>query len=137
METRNTDTYTEWATAWSRISNPVVVYSNDEQFLSRMRTRRATLPTSYRLLDDLQSMWSFQLHDETQRIYDDPDYPTWYPNTAEANYTCAMHAKYELLNDTIERNLQNSRNRQYIAWLDVGYFRDVSQETLPFRYRHT
>jgi len=68
-------------------------------------------------------MWAFQLVPSIARIYSRPHYPFHTPNTVVANYSAAMHAKYEVLQMAISSNPFNTR---YFCWLDIGLFRDLS-----------
>jgi hypothetical protein len=61
--------------------------------------------------------------DRIQGVYKQPGYPVHYPNTVNALYTAAQHAKFAVLTDAVRRNIYNT---PYYAWLDVGYFRDLA-----------
>ena len=68
-------------------------------------------------------MWAFMLRDRIAAIYSQPGYPKFYPSTVIPEYSCVMHAKYELMHRVSEENPFRSR---YFAWLDIGLFRDIA-----------
>ena len=74
-------------------------------------------------------MWSFGLVPKINQIFAKPGYPKHHPNTVVANYSAAMHAKYEVLQLAIEENPFNTR---YFCWLDIGLFRDISNSKKQF-----
>ncbi len=64
------------------------------------------------------------------RIFSDPMYPKFQPNTVVPEYSCAMHAKYELMIKAINANYFRT---DYFAWIDIGLFRhEDSSQTAPF-----
>lgn len=68
-------------------------------------------------------MPSFELLPKIRTIYKDPDYPKHKPNTVYAEYTVAMHAKYDVLK---KMSIENSFKTPFIAWVDIGYFREIT-----------
>ncbi|XP_067649559.1 uncharacterized protein [Haliotis asinina] len=127
----NVSTYTSWAGAFSHLYNPLVFYTDSETFENVIRTVRTKLPRHLtRVIRVNQtSMWSFKLQDRISKIYHDPNYPKFYPNTVVPKYSCAMHAKYEVVEDAILNKYVTS---DYVTWLDVGYFRDLKRNK-PFK----
>ena len=47
-------------------------------------------------------------------------YPKFQPNTVVPEYSCAMHAKYELMIKAIDANYFSTL---HFAWIDIGLFR--------------
>ncbi|XP_046560246.1 uncharacterized protein LOC124269286 [Haliotis rubra] len=125
----NVKTYTNWAGAFSNLYNPLVFYTDSDIFENIIRTLRIKLPRNLtRVIRVNQtSMWSFKLQDRISKIYHDPNYPKFYPNTVVPKYSCAMHAKYEVVEDAILKKYVTS---DYVTWLDVGYFRYLKRNKL-------
>ncbi|KAK6959860.1 hypothetical protein BgiMline_035033, partial [Biomphalaria glabrata] len=69
---------------------------------------------------------SFKDYDIVNQIYSKPDYPKHHPNTVNANYSLTMNAKYDVLQMAMDLGHVNTK---YIAWLDIGFFRTLLQET--------
>lgn len=115
--------YTEWMRAFKYIENPLYVYVDNEEnadIFKDIRGERHRNRTKIIVLDR-RKMWSFNLKENISHIFSNPKYPKFYPNTVLADYSCAMHAKYEVVKKSIETNAFNTK---YFAWIDVGYFRD-------------
>ncbi|XP_071116038.1 uncharacterized protein [Haliotis cracherodii] len=127
----NASTYTAWAGAFSHLYNPLVFYTDSEFFENIVKKLRIHLPRSLTRIIRINqtSMWSFKLRDRISAIYQNPDYPKFYPNTVVPNYSCAMHAKYEVVENAI---LNKYVTTDYVTWLDVGYFRDLKRNK-PFK----
>ena len=70
---------------------------------------------------DRDTLWSFKLAPKIKEIYSQPGYPKYHPNTVNEYYSCAMHAKYDLIEDVIQKGLSHTK---YLAWIDIGYFRE-------------
>ena len=105
------------------IANPLYVYLDDVKYISifqELRQRHFQNITKIVVIDR-RKMWAFSLRRNISNIFSNPDYPRLYPNTVIEEYSCAMHAKYEVLQRSIK---DNAFNTKYFAWIDVGYFRD-------------
>jgi len=108
-----------------RIENPVVAYfDNDEDaaFFKFIRDRVSDHPT-YIVKVVRDKMWAFGLKPRIERIFSQWWYPKHHPNTVNASYSCAMHAKYELMLKTV---MENPFRTLYVTWLDVGLFRQLT-----------
>ncbi|XP_048252313.1 uncharacterized protein LOC124151000 isoform X2 [Haliotis rufescens] len=127
----NASTYTAWAGAFSHLYNPLVFYTDSEFFENIVKKLRIHLPRNLTRIIRINqtSMWSFKLRDRISAIYQNPDYPKFYPNTVVPNYSCAMHAKYEVVENAILNKYVTS---DYVTWLDVGYFRYLKRNK-PFK----
>lgn len=124
--------YRKWASALTRLHNPLVFYTDDVEFKTLIESGRAHLPNLTKVIyvEKRETLWAFTLKGKIQKIYDDPKYPKYYPGTVSADYSCVQHAKYELITDVLKRNIFPAR---YYAWLDVGYFRGISASNIQFR----
>lgn len=111
--------YQKWMKVFSRISNPVIGYFDDVGFYKYFEKQRSQLKSNLTLLRliDRNKLWSFSLKGLIGDIYKQPEYPIHHPNTVFPEYSCAMHAKYELLYMTLQ---QNPFRTKYFAWLDIG-----------------
>jgi len=121
--------------------NPVVVYSDDTKLLERFRRARGNLTTELIFMNRTE-LWSFQLEPRIAKIFAKPKYPKHHPNTVVPLYSCANHAKYDVVSLAIQSNYFNTK---YFAWVDLGYWRDMGSElgaeykfllTLPPRFNH-
>lgn len=116
------NTYLHWATTFRYLQNPLVVYTDSRKFLDTMKALRSKLSDKTKLLlIDRNSSWAFQKRDIIKDIYAIEGYPKYYPNTVVPEYSCAMHAKYDVVSRAIKENYFHTK---YFAWLDVGLFRD-------------
>ena len=115
--------YIEWIRAFEYIENPLYVYVDSEKYADIFRNiRRERYQNRTKIIVlDRSKMWSFNIKQNITEIFSNPKYPKYYPNTVLADYSCAMHAKYEVVKKSIETNAFNTK---YFAWIDVGYFRD-------------
>ena len=76
-----------------------------------------------------RDLWAFSLLFNISQIFSDPNYPTFLPNTAVPEYSCAVHAKYELVSKT---TAWNPFSTNYFAWIDIGLFRDLDYHVKMF-----
>ena len=72
------------------------------------------------------SSWAFQRINITKRIFSMKGYPKHFPNTVVPEYSCAMHAKYDVISRAA------TVNYFYTDWLDVGYFREQEKNEKYF-----
>ena len=72
---------------------------------------------------------SFRDVEKIRTIYRNPQYPKYSPNTIIAEYPCTQHAKYEFVLEALGKNYFPSK---YIAWLDIGYFRYLTERRRNF-----
>ena len=116
--------YSEWMAIFKYIENPLYVYVDKEEYGNIFRKIREEkfLNRTKIIVLNRKKLWSFGLIQNISAIFSEPKYPKFYPNTVLAEYSCAMHAKYEVLQKSIT---DNAFNTKYIAWADVGYYRDL------------
>lgn len=114
-------TYLEFARSFKYLLNPVVIYTDSQNFFNLMQTLRANLTNITKMfLIDKNSSWAFQRKEKIENIYAIKGYPEHYPNTVVPEYSCAQHAKYDVVARAATRNYFQT---DYFAWLDVGLFR--------------
>lgn len=121
--------YKRWMEIFPKIINPLVAFFDSDEDLAYFRKLRAkSAGPSNLVLINRKDLWSFQLKDRIEAIYQQPTYPVHHPNTIKPEYPCIMHAKYELMQVSIDANFFNTK---YFAWLDIGLFREItSNKTL-------
>ncbi len=105
------------------MANPVFFYTDDPWFRREfIRIRKKYNFKTHAILVNRTSLWSFGLVPNISRIFQHPDYPKFPPNTVNPSYVAVMHAKFELMENTIiENQLTDS---SFLIWLDIGALRD-------------
>lgn len=116
--------YMRWMKVFGRIRNKMVIYTDDNNTYELFVSLREKFPEKHTklFLINRTDLWSFQIRDKISNIYNQPGYPKHYPNTVLPDYSCAMHAKFELLANVIKRNYHKTK---YFMWLDIGLFRNL------------
>ena len=106
----------------------MVFFTDTEEIAQYFRQLRTRYPASRTTVIVLKrdELWAFQLAKEIQAVYSQPGYPKHPPNTINPLYSCAMHAKFELVQRVILQQLYQTR---YVAWLDIGLFRAEAKKT--------
>ena len=120
------DLYKKWMRIFSKISNPVVVYVDDNKYYKYFKHLRdsANLSSKTKIFKlERDDIWAFSLLPKIEKIFSNPKYPKFLPNTVVPEYSCVMHAKYELMLKTVQAN---SFGTNYIAWIDIGLFRGLN-----------
>ena len=122
--------YREWIKVFHRIENPVVAFFDNERDVKMFQVLRNALPGNRTQVVKISrvSMWAFSLRSNIADIFSRPFYPKHHPNTVLPEYSCTMHAKYELMARVVNENPFNTR---FFSWLDVGLFRDISANQGP------
>ena len=119
--TRTPATYLNWAQTFKLLLNPLVVYTDSKQFYDYMLKLREKFQTRTKMfMLNRTSSWAFQRKDITKDIFSIKGYPKHYPNTVVPEYSCAMHAKYDVITRAATSNYFHT---DYFMWLDVGLFR--------------
>ncbi|XP_060071252.1 uncharacterized protein LOC132551160 [Ylistrum balloti] len=128
-------TYKNWINAYSQFNNSVIFFTDSIEMETLFRDLRKRFPLYMtRIIKiDKNKLWSFKLAPHIKTIFAEPWYPKFPPNTINENYSCAMHAKYDLLEIVINERQYKTK---HLAWIDAGYFRDketklFSLETPP------
>lgn len=126
---RGSGTYKQWLNSFKFIENPVVAYFDDLELAEHFAILRAGKPTKVITVKQ-QELWAFSLRAWVQSVISRPEYKRSEPNTVNAAYDCAMHAKYDVLENATQSNFFQTK---YIGWIDVGIFRDfTASDTPPF-----
>lgn len=115
--------YLDWMKKFAYIKNPMVLYSDDANFISGFLESRRNLPTKVQLINR-SDLYSFSLIEEMVKVLENVDlHGLLFINRhiRDPNYCAAMHAKFELLNRSLNENEFNS---SYFAWMDIGLYRD-------------
>lgn len=123
--------YIKWMSVFGRINNPLIVFTDStevKQIFEDLRKRFPQERTQIYLIDREQ-LWAFKLAPEIKEVFSQPNYPFHDPNTVHENYSCVMHAKFELVNKVITEELFHTK---FVAWLDIGLFRAVVDEKHVF-----
>lgn len=119
--------YKQWAEVFRNIVNPLIFYTDSKDFKLLMEKYREKFrnKTKIILITDRKKFWPFQILKEIQTVFQQPNYPKYYPNTVMPEYSASQHAKYAVLADALKQNIFHT---EFYAWLDVGYFRDATCE---------
>ncbi|XP_046377194.1 uncharacterized protein LOC124149561 [Haliotis rufescens] len=123
--------YTHWMQVFARLNNPLVVFTDSQDVYDlfvKLRQNFASNQSKIILLER-SKLWSFSLAGEIRNVYRQHNYPKYHPNTVNENYSCVMHAKFELVNKVIREQLYKTK---YLSWLDIGLFRDIAGEGSVF-----
>ncbi|KAK2155555.1 hypothetical protein LSH36_237g04077 [Paralvinella palmiformis] len=102
--------------------NPVIAFFDNDTIRKEFQIIRQPLGENYTkaFLVKRSDLWAFNLRENISRIFNKPGYPRYHPDSANPEYSCAMHAKYEEILITTKANFFCTR---YFAWIDIGYFR--------------
>ncbi|KAK3089048.1 hypothetical protein FSP39_000396 [Pinctada imbricata] len=124
-----TETYKNWMRSYGMLNNTVIAFTDVPEIKALLENERSRFPSEMTevILVDRDKLWSFQLSDEIKLVFNQKGYPKHEPNTVNPYYSCAMHAKYDVLKYVIEKRMYRTR---YLAWIDIGYFREEQKE--PF-----
>lgn len=126
----STNTYFKWASTFKYLVNPLVVYTDCNEFKELMETLRSDrLNNTMIYLLNRTELWPFQLVTQMKSVLDQPGYPKYYPNTVIPEYPAAQHSKYAVVAETIRKGVFAN---PYFAWVDIGYFRDVVERKVDF-----
>lgn len=136
------DLYKRWMATFRWLDNPLVVFVDQEDTATYFRQLRAHYPPSRTtiILVQRKELWAFQLEPEIKKIYSQRGYPRHPPNTINALYSCAMHAKFELVQKVVRERMYQTR---FVAWLDIGLFRSEAKKnktihlTVPTDFKRT
>ena len=119
---RSPDIYYRWMATYQQIRNPVIAFFDNDtvmEYFEKIREHLGPNRTKSFLINRNET-WAFGLMANISRIFKKPGYPRHHPNTVIPEYSCAMHAKYEVMLFSTRANLFCTR---YFAWVDIGYFR--------------
>ncbi|XP_046573988.1 uncharacterized protein LOC124282060 [Haliotis rubra] len=123
--------YLEWATVYEHLRNPLVVYTDSDQFVRLFTDMRQHLMNITKIIKiEKKQLWAFDHLDKVRNIYSDPKYPKYQPNTVVPEYPCVQNAKYSCVEKAIESDFFHTK---YYMWVDVGYFRLITSRKRDFR----
>jgi len=110
--------YMNWASAYRFVTNPMIVYTDSDDFYKFMTKVRNDFQKKTKIFKiERPSLWAFQLIDKIKAVFSQPGYPKHSPNTIMP----AQHAKYALVSNAIrDKHFEND----FYAWIDIGYFRN-------------
>ena len=119
---RTPSSYEKWMKAFRWILNPVVIYTDDKNTHTILTTLFESMnKTAFKVvMIQREDLWSFQQIPVVKKIFQQKNYPVHYPNTVIPAYNCMTHAKFEVLQKSIEKNWFQTK---FFMWIDIGYFR--------------
>lgn len=115
--------YKKWMSVYARILNPVVIFTDSKDVydeFAKLRAQHSTQHITKMFLVKREDLWAFQIKSKINKIFQQDGYPVHHPNTVIADYSCAMHAKIEFLQKSVDNNFFLTK---YFMWIDIGYFR--------------
>ncbi|XP_061169547.1 uncharacterized protein LOC133178900 [Saccostrea echinata] len=123
--------YRDWSSVFTWMVNPLVVYTDSLNFKIIMEKYRESYPNKTKIIfTERQKFWSFQIVNNISSVFEQPDYPKFYPNTVLPEYSACQHTKYAVVADALKMDIFQT---EFYAWLDIGYFRDVVCDENYFR----
>uniref|UniRef100_A0A0L8G3V9 Uncharacterized protein n=1 Tax=Octopus bimaculoides TaxID=37653 RepID=A0A0L8G3V9_OCTBM len=128
--------YYKWMSVFGSMTNNLIVYTDDKTAYKYFQKLRRNFPKERTklFLIDKKELWSFKIEKKISDIFKQPGYPRHLPNTVVPGYSCAMHAKFELLNRVIRKNYYHTK---YFMWLDIGIFREHLKMVIPKNFDDT
>ena len=129
----SSETYESWMQVFQDLNSPVLAFFENEQDIRMFERIRSMQPCNMTktYLINRTLLWSFSLQERIHELYSLPGYPRFSPNTVIPEYSCAMHAKYDLIKMAAR---ENPFHTKYIAWMDIGYFRDIPYDSGSFSF---
>ncbi|XP_062620311.1 uncharacterized protein LOC134281899 [Saccostrea cucullata] len=123
--------YMDWSSVFQRMVNPLVVYTDCLNFKMIMEKYRESFPNKTKvIIIERRKFWSFQIVNNISSVFEQPDYPNFYPNTVLPEYSACQHTKFAVVADALKRDIFRT---EFYAWLDIGYFRDIVCDEHYFR----
>lgn len=134
FHTQDFAVYQKWSSAYKFVANPLIFFTDSEQMAELFLLYRKNLPKNATKVVLIKSdeLWAFSKAKLIKKIFSDPAYPKFSPNTINENYSCTMHAKYDLLEKVIKEKWFRTK---FLAWVDIGYFRNQVDETHKFHLK--
>ncbi|CAC5388741.1 unnamed protein product [Mytilus coruscus] len=119
----SSSTYFNWMKHFESVNNSVILYTDVYDVAVKFKSNRKHFPTYMTMvfLVNQSNLWSFKLKPRLEDIYNHTSYQRYYPNVVIPAYSCAMNAKYELVERVITENIYKTA---FLAWIDIGYFRN-------------
>ncbi|ESO92613.1 hypothetical protein LOTGIDRAFT_162529 [Lottia gigantea] len=118
--------YKEWVRPFSKLTNPVVIFVEDDEIAKYVRSVRHCLPKSHTRIIKVsrEELWAFSLLEKTRKIFEESTYPKHYPYTTNPEFSCLIHAKYEFLLQAVKKNYFKT---PYFAWVDITMFKKLDE----------
>ena len=112
--------YWDWMKCYGTMLNPVIAFFDNDTIRKRFQRIRQPLGENYTkaFLVQRSDMWAFNLRENISRIFNQSDYPKYYPNSANPEYSSAMHAKYEEILIATKANFFCTR---YFSWIEMDF----------------
>ncbi|XP_060069022.1 uncharacterized protein LOC132549116 [Ylistrum balloti] len=127
---RTPEIYANWIKLFGRIKNPVVFYTDSQDFATLFdNVRKDSKHLTKTIIVNRNSLWSFQIMPKIAKVFSTPGYPLQHPNTFIPAYAALTHSKFPALVDAIQ---QNYFPTDYYTWLDIGYFREIVNRNKTF-----
>lgn len=102
--------YEKWASIFEMILNPVIVYTDSSVFQSSMENYRSKFTNKTMIYCvNRTTFWPFQLTEQIKAVFDQPNYPKFYPNTFVPEYSASQHMKFAVMLDAVQKNLSRHR----------------------------
>lgn len=116
-------TYYLWMKKFEFVNNSVILFTDENDFAMKFKSNRKHFPTymTQIIFVNQTNLWAFQLKQRIEEIYNQIGYKKYYPDVVIPAYTCAMNAKYELIERVITEKISTAL---FLAWIDIGYFRN-------------
>ena len=106
---------------YGQVNVSLVVYVDNSLHQMRSQSLRHHFNTII-IKINRKTLNSFKYLKKINKFFEQDGYPKHHPNTVVPEYSCIMHAKYELVRKTI---IQNPFKSKYFAWMNVGIFKNV------------
>ncbi|XP_013393577.1 uncharacterized protein LOC106161228 [Lingula anatina] len=125
---RREDFYQQNAGKIAMVRNPLIFYTNSPEIAQQItffrRSYQPSLQTDV-IIMNINDSWAFGLRPRIQAIFNQDGYPKYHPQTINANYSVAMHAKYEVMADAIKSGRVRTT---HVCWMDFGIWRNEEGE---------
>ncbi|GFS21237.1 protein HtrL [Elysia marginata] len=121
--------YLEWMRTWGWLTNTVVAYFDDDEMLAAFKNIRKSQPADKTILVRVNrtDLSSFDDLEDVRKLFADPEYPKFEPQTVNAEWSCATNAKYDILQRVLD---EGHVKTETLAWLDIGLFKPLLKETV-------
>ncbi|XP_059156886.1 uncharacterized protein LOC131941584 [Physella acuta] len=123
------DKYKKWMITWGWLTNHVVAFIEDDETIEYFKQIRSQQPAHRTVIVKVNrsQLDAFKNLERIKQIYSNSSYPKHSPNTINANYSCAMSAKYDVMTMALDMGLVKTK---YLAWMDIGLFRNLLEEKM-------
>ena len=106
---------------YAHVRSPVVAYLEEGPTKEAFISVRSSLENLTKIITiNRTNLWAFKMLPKITKLFADPNYPKFEPNTITSGFPCATAAKYEY---TKNASVENYFHTKYITWMDMGYLR--------------